>query len=102
VNDSLASILASDRSKARTALASGPVKIDGVDFGLFLGKELHYAATLFDRKHLRDSAKLRLVCGEATEVADIVAAMLKQNPNKDREKALKKLQDDIKNTLRVL
>jgi hypothetical protein len=102
VNDSLASMLASDRTKARTALAAGPVKIDGADFGLFLGKELHYAATLFDRKHLRDSAKLRLVCGEATEVADIVAAMLKQNPNKDREKALKKLQDDIKNTLRVL
>jgi hypothetical protein len=102
INDSLAAMVGGDRSKARAALGAGPVKIDGADFGLYLGRELHYAATLFDRKHLRDSAKLKLVCGEADEVVQIVAAKLKETPNKDREKALKKLQDDIKNTLRVM
>jgi hypothetical protein len=102
INDALAGMVGSDRSKARTALASGSVKMDGADFGLYLGKELLYAATLFDRKHLRDSTKLKLVCGEADEVAQIVAKMVKENPNKDREKELKKLQDDIKNTLRMM
>ena len=102
INDSLAGIMGADRTKARTALAAGPVKLNGADFGLYLGKELLYGASTFDRKHVRDSTKLRLICGEASEVGDIVAAMLKESPDKNREKALKKLQDDIKTTLRVL
>lgn len=102
INDALAGMVGGDRSKARTALASGSVKIDGADFGLYMGKELLYSASLFDRKHTRDSTKLKLICGEADEVGQIVAAMLKEKPNKDREKALKKLQDDIKTALRVM
>ena len=69
-------------------------------YAIYLGKELVYSASLFDRKHTRDSTKLKLICGEADEVGKIVAALLKEKPNKDREKALKKLQDDIKTTLR--
>lgn len=102
IDDALAGLAGGDRSKARTALAAGSVKIDGADFGLYMGKELLYSASLFDKKHTRDSTKLRLICGEAGEAGQIVAAMLKENPNKDREKALKKLQDDIKNALRVM
>jgi hypothetical protein len=102
INDALAGMAGGDRSKARTALASGPVKVDGADFGLYMGRELLYAASMFDKKRTRDSTKLRLVCGEADEAAQIVAKMLKENPNKDREKTLKKLQDDIKTALRVM
>jgi hypothetical protein len=102
IDDALAGMVGGDRNKARTALAAGPVNIDGADFGLYMGKELLYAASLFDKKHTRDSTKLKLICGEADEAAQIVAKMLKENPNKDREKALKKLQDDIKTALRVM
>lgn len=102
INDSLAGIMGGDRSKARTALTAGPAKLNGADIGLYLGKELLYGASLFDRKHARDSTKLRLICGEADETGVIVAAMLKETPDKDREKALKKLQADIKTALRVL
>jgi hypothetical protein len=102
INDALAGVMGADRSKARTALAAGPVKVDGADFGLYMGKQLLYAASMFDKKHSRDSTKLKLICGETDEMGKAVAAMLKDNPNKDREKALKKLQEDIKTTLRVM
>jgi len=102
VDEALADIVGGDRSKARAALAAGPVKIDGVDFGLFLGRQLLVGASLFDRRHGRDSMKLRALCGEADEAAKAVAALLKERPNKDKEKALKKLQEDIKTALRFL
>ena len=102
VNDALANAVGSDRSKARTALSAGPVQIDGTDFGLYMGRELLAAASMFDKKHMRNSAKLKLICGEADETAQALAAMLKEKPNKDKEKALKKLQDDIKTALRKM
>lgn len=102
INDALAGVMGADRSKARTALAAGPVKLDGADFGLYFGKELLYAASLFDKKHGRDSTKLKLICAEADGLGKAVSEMLKENPNKGREKALKKLQEDIKTTLRVM
>jgi len=102
VNDALADLVGSDRSKARAALGSGPVQLEGADFGLYLGRQLLVAASMFDKKHMRDSTKLKLICGEADEAAKGVAALLKEHPNKDKEKALKKLQDDLKTTLRVM
>lgn len=102
INDSLADMVGSDRSKARAALSAGPVKIEGADFGLHLGRQLVIAASMFDKKHMRDSTKLKLICDEAGEAAQGVAALLKEKPSKDKEKALKKLQDDIKTTLRVM
>lgn len=102
INDALADAVGGDRSKARAALAAGPVKIGGVDFGLYLGKQLLIAASLFDKKHGRDSQKLRTVCGEANEVAAAVEGLLKESPDKDKEKTLNKLQADIKTALRVL
>ncbi|MGA2628669.1 MAG: hypothetical protein ABSG54_00520 [Terriglobia bacterium] len=102
IDDALADIVGGDRSKARTALSAGPVKLDGVDVGLYLGKQLVVGATFFDRKHGRDSLKLRTLCGEADEAAKATLALLKESPNKDKEKAAKKLQDEIKSTLRNL
>jgi len=102
VDDALAEMVGGDRSKARNALAAGPVKLDGVDFALFLGKQLLEGASLFDRKHMRDSLKLRTLCGEADEAARAALALLKENPNRDKEKAVKKLQDQIKTALRML
>jgi hypothetical protein len=100
VDDALAQAVGGDRSKARAALASGSTKISGVDFALFLGKELVDGASMFDRKHGRDPQKLRTVCGEADEMAKGALALLKDNPNKDKEAAIKKLQDRIKTTLK--
>lgn len=102
IDDALADLVGGDRSKARTAMSAGPVKLDGVDVGLYLGKELVVGATFFDRKHGRDSLKLRTLCGEADETAKAVLALLKESPNKDKEKAAKKLQGDIKTTLKNL
>lgn len=100
IDDVLAEMVGGDRSKARTALAAGPVKISGVDFGIFLGKQLLEGASLFDRKHMRDSMKLRTLCQEADESAKAALAQLKEAPDKDKEKAAKKLQDDIKTALK--
>ena len=100
IDDALAEMVGGDRSKARTALAAGPVKIDGLDFALFLGKQLLEGASIFDRKHSRDPQKLRVITNEADAVAKAAAALLKENPNKDKEKSVKKLQDQIKTALK--
>jgi len=102
IDDALAEIVGGDRSKARTAMGAGPVKINGVDFALFLGKQLLEGASLFDRKHLRDSLKLRTLCGVADDSAKAALSLLKDNPNADKEKAAKKLQDDIKKALKFM
>ena len=100
IDDTLAGALSSDRSKARTALATGSTKIEGLDFALFLGNQLVEGAALFDRKHRRDSQKLKTLCNEADEVAQAALALLKENPSKDKEKEVKKLQERIKTTLK--
>jgi len=102
IDDALAEMVGGDRSKARTALTAGPVKISGVDFGIFLGKQLLDGASFFDRKHMRDSMKLRTLCQEADEAAKATLALLKDSPDKGKEKAAKKLQDDVKTALKNL
>ena len=102
IDDALADMVGGDRSKARMALSAGPVKLDGADVGLYLGKQLLTGASFFDRKHGRDSLKLRTLCGVADDAAKAVLALLKDSPNKDKEKAAKKLQGDIKTTLKNL
>ena len=100
VDDVLAGIVSGDRAKARTALSQGSTKIDGVDFAIFLGNGLVDGATIFDRKHGRDSTRLKTVCNEADTVAKAALALLKDNPNAEKEKQVKKLQDRIKTTLK--
>jgi hypothetical protein len=99
IDDALAAAVSGDRAKARSALASGSTKISGLDFALFLGNQLLDGAVLFDRKHSRDSLKLRTMCGEANEAVKAAEALLKASPDKDKENQLKKLQDRIKATL---
>ncbi len=102
IDDALAEVVGGDRSKARTALMAGPVKLAGVDFALFLGKHVLNGASFFDRKHLRDTQKFRVLCGLADEAAKAALAMLKDNPSRDKEKEAKKLQDELKTALKNL
>ena len=100
IDDALGEALGADRSKAREALAAGSTKINGVDFALFLGKQMLDGASLYDRKHMRDQQKLKLLCDVADEAARAALAGLKETPNPDKEKEIKKLQDKIKTTLK--
>ena len=102
VDDALAEVVGGDRAKARATLSAGSVKLDGVDFALYLGKALIDAASIFDRKHMHDPQKFRTLSNEADEVAKAALALLKENPNKDKEKAVKKFQDQIKAGLKAL
>jgi hypothetical protein len=102
VDDALAGAVSGDRSKARNALASGSTKISGLDFTLFLINQLLEGASLFDRRHGNDPPKLRAVCNEASEAVKAAEGLLKETPDKDREKQLKKLEDQIKTTLKSI
>ena len=102
IDDALAGVVSGDRSKARNALASGSTKIDGVDFAVFIGNQLLEGASFFDRKHGRDPLKGRTVCDEAYEGVKAAEALLKENPDKDKENQVKKLEDRIKTTIKNL
>jgi hypothetical protein len=100
IDDALAEMVGGDRAKARTMLSAGPVNINGVDYALYLGKWLLQGATLYDRQHADDPGKAEPVCSEATKLADLALALLKESPNADKEKAVRQLQDDVKRTLK--
>jgi hypothetical protein len=100
IEGALAEMVGGDRAKARTVLTAGPVKMDGVDYVLYLGKSLLEGTLLFDRKHMDDPAKAEPLCSEATKLTDLALAILKESPNKDKENAVKQLQDDVKRTLK--
>jgi hypothetical protein len=101
IDDALGEAVGGDRAKAREVLAAGSAKIDGVDFALFLAQQMLDGASLYDRKHMRDQQKLKLLCGVADEAARAALAGLKDTPNPDKEKEIKKLQDKIKTTLKI-
>ncbi len=100
IDDALAEIAGGDRAKARTTLTAGPLKMNGVDFALYLGNQLLTGASIFDLKHMRDAQKLSIMCGQADEAAKAALDLLKANPDKAKEKEVKKLQDKIKSTSR--
>jgi hypothetical protein len=100
VDDALAEAVSGDRSKVRNALASGSTTISGLDFALFLGNQLVEAASFFDRRHSRDPLKFRTVCNEVYEAVKAADALLKETPDKDKEKQVRKLEDQIKTTLK--
>ena len=102
VDDALAEAVGGDRSKARTDLTAGPVKLAGGDFALFLTKQLAVGATFFDLKHIRDPQKLKILCAEADDAAKAALAPLKESPDKEREKEVKKLQEKIKTTSKYI
>ncbi len=100
VDESLAEVTGGDRAKARAVLAAGSLKLDGVDFSLYLGHALFEGASFFDRKHIHDPQKFRTLLNLADGSAKAGLALLKDNPNKDKEAELKKLQDQIKTALK--
>jgi hypothetical protein len=100
IENALAEALRGDRVKARAEMNAGPVKLEGAEFGLFLGNELVVGASTFDRKHLHDPAKMRALCSEADATAKATATLLKAAPDPEKQKRLKKLQDEIKTTLK--
>jgi hypothetical protein len=100
IADALGGALGGDRATARNALKAGPATLDGVTFALFLAKQLLNGATIFDRHHLHDTEKLKTMCGEADDAINAALAALKEKPDKQKEKDVKKLQDQIKTTLK--
>ena len=102
IDDALAGAVSGDRSKARNVLASGSTEINGLDFTLFLGNQLVGAASLFDPRYGNDPLKLKTVCDEGYEAVKAAEALLKETPDKDKEKQVKKLEDQIKTTLKSI
>lgn len=96
VDDALADVVSGDRAKARQALAGGSTKLEGAAFAIFLAQQLAEGAAVFDRHHGIDPQKLKMLCDEGDETLKAALSLLKDTPNKDREKGVKKLQDRFK------
>jgi len=96
IDDALGEALGGDRALARNTLKGGPAQLDTYKFSIFLARQLWDGAAIFDRKHLHDPEKYRTLCGEADQAAKIALATLKESPDKNRAKEVKKIQDDIK------
>jgi hypothetical protein len=101
LDDALAEILGGDRSKARAALRAGPAKVSGVDVALFLARQLLVGAEAFDRKHGDEPTKFMAIQARSQEAVKAALAQLKQNPNADREKEAKKLQERLKSAMKT-
>jgi len=101
IDDVLGAAVGGDRSKARNAMNAGPAKIEGADFAIFIGRQLVDGAGFFDLKRLRDYQKLKALCGEADEAATAALSLLKGKPDKDKVKAAKKIQEQVKATLKA-
>lgn len=101
VVDALAAILHTDRAKAQAEMNAGPVTIDPTQFRLFLADQIMAGAVFYDPKHLYDPTHYKLVVGVAQDELQPVQAALKQTPDPDCAKRLKKLQDEIKSGLKA-
>ena len=82
--------------KARAAMEAGPVKLIGLDFALFLEKQIVDGLELFGPKYLANPGQLKTLCGVADRLVPPIEAMLKENPDKAKEAEFKKLQKQIK------
>jgi len=100
IDDALGEIVGGGRATARNALKAGPVKLDSYKFAIFLVKQLENGAGMFDKKHLHDPEKYRRLYGEADEAAKAALATLGDKPDKEKAKEVKKLQDEIKASLK--
>jgi hypothetical protein len=96
VDDALADVVGGDRAKARQAMASGSVKLEGTAFAIFLSKELVDGAVVFDRHHGRDPQKLITLCDEGDVTVKAALALLKDTPDKDQAAEARKLQEKFK------
>jgi hypothetical protein len=102
VDDALAEIMGGDRSKARSALTGGPVKVSGVACTLFLARQLLVGAEAFDRKHGNEPTKFMVLHARSQEAVKAALAQLKDNPSADQEKEAKKLQDELKAAMKTI
>jgi len=96
ISDALADVVGGDRAKAQQALAAGSTKLEGVAFALFLAKGLADGAVAFDSHHGMNPQRLNVLCDEGDDTLKAAQALLKDAPNKDQEKQIKKLQDRFK------
>ena len=96
VDDALADVVAGDRSNARQALAGGSLKLGGAAFAIFLAQELADGAVVYDRHHGINEQRLDILCDQSDQSLKAALAILKDAPNKDLEKQVKKLQDRLK------
>lgn len=96
LDDVLGQIVGGGRSKARTAMTAGPVKLAPLDFALFLEKQMVAGLTLLGPKYLGNPGQLKTLCGVADRLVPPIEAMLKQKPDKAKELELKNLQKQIK------
>ena len=96
IADVLAEVVGGDRNKAQTAMEAGPVKLDGLDFALFLEKQMVEGLELFGPKYLANPGQLKTLCGVAERLYPPIEAMLKEKPDKAKEAEFKKLQKQIK------
>lgn len=101
IADALADLVRADRDTARSKMTAGPVPLSSTEFALFLTKELVAGASLFDKKHLNNPTRFKLIAGVADGTANAAAAALKQTPDADQAKRLKKLQDQIKSGVKA-
>jgi len=102
VDDALAEMLGGDRSKARSALAAGPVKVSGAVCALFLAQQLLVGAEAFDRKHGDEPTKFMVLHARSQEAVKEALDQLKENPNAAQEKEAKKLQDQLKAAMKTI
>lgn len=98
--NALAAILHTDRAKAQSEMNAGPVTIDPTEFRMFVADQIMAGAVFYDPKHLYDPTHYKLLVGVAQDALQPVQATLKQNPDPDCAKRLKKLQDQIKSGLK--
>ncbi|MFZ0964360.1 MAG: hypothetical protein WAO35_26135 [Terriglobia bacterium] len=94
VDDALADVVGGDRAKARQALANGSTKLEGAAFAIFLARQLAEGAVVCH--HVLDPEKIKALCDEGDETLKAALALLKDAPNKDQAKEVKKLQDKFK------
>ncbi|TAM78680.1 MAG: hypothetical protein EPN47_20020 [Acidobacteria bacterium] len=96
IDDVLAELVGGNRSKVRTAMQAGPVKLNGLDFALFLEKQMVEGLELFGPKYLANPGQVKTLCDVANRLASPIETTLKENPDKAREAAFKKFQKQIK------
>ena len=96
IDDVLGEVVGGGRSKARTAMEAGPVKLNGLDFALFLEEHMVEGLELFGPNYLASPGQLKTLCGVADRLVSPIQAMLKENPDKAKEATFKKLQKQIK------
>ncbi|MGA8182367.1 MAG: hypothetical protein WB819_01850 [Terriglobia bacterium] len=96
IADVLGELIGGDHSKARTAMEAGPVKLNSLDFALFLEKQMVEGVELFGPKYLANPGQLKTLCGAAERLVPPIETMLKENADKAKAAEFKKLQKRIK------